>query len=158
MVKPQLRSETLLGSLGGVPAGLRQLRRIRPLQTVSVKVAPGLTVVAPTVAETLRAKAYLIVQRCVVRDFLDVVALADAMGESSSVEVLVDIDTWYVDRSAHPDSVRTELALRLADPQPFDPEVIGELAHYKGLASRWHTWSAVVAACQDLGVRLLGDP
>ena len=46
-----------MGSLGGIQAGLRQLRRERPLETCVVDLGDGLTVVAPTVAETLRVKA-----------------------------------------------------------------------------------------------------
>ena len=148
---------TLLGSLDGVPAGLRQLRRTRPLETISVEVAPGTIVVAPTRDEALRVKAFLIVQRCAVRDFLDVVALSDAMGVATAADVLMAIDTWYVDRSQHPDSVRTELVLRLADPQPVDRDVLQELPRYRNLAPRWHRWTDVVAACQDLSVHMLGE-
>ena len=62
---------TILGSLGGIEAGLRQLRRNRPLETQEVELGPSGTVRVPTAAETLRVKAYLIVQRNQVRDYLD---------------------------------------------------------------------------------------
>ena len=103
---------TIMGSLGGVEAGLRQLRRRRPLETTEVMVGDGLTVVAPTAAEALRVKAYLVVQRNVVRDFLDVVALAEHLGADVAVEVLVDIDSYYVDRSDQAGSVLTALGHR----------------------------------------------
>ena len=147
---------TIMGSLGGVEAGLRQRRRRRPLETTEVLVGDGLTVVAPTAAEALRVKAYLVVQRNVVRDFLDVVALAEHLGTDVAMEVLVDIDSYYVDRSDQPGSVLTALVIALADPRPRDTDVIEELPRYKGLEARWHRWADVVEAAQALALRLSG--
>ncbi len=147
---------TIMGSLGGVEAGLRQLRRTRPLETEEVEVGDGLIVVAPTEAETLRVKAYLVVARNVVRDFLDVVALTDHLGMDAAVAVLADIDAYYVDRSGETGSVLTGLVVALAEPHPRDTDVIGELPRYKGLDPRWHRWDDVVAAAQDLALRLSG--
>jgi hypothetical protein len=147
---------TILGSLDGVAAGLRQMRRSRPLETCEVEVAPGLVVTAPTAAESLRIKAYLVVQRNNVRDYLDVVALADHLGVEDAVGVLARIDDYYVDRSGQEGSVLTSLVLRLAAPAPRDVAVTRELPRYKRLAPRWHEWSAVVEACADLALRLAG--
>lgn len=145
---------TILGSLDGVEAGLRQMRRTRPLETIEVQLGPDLMVTAPTAVECLRIKAYLVVQRNYVRDYLDVVALADHVGIDDAVAVLRDIDAYYVDRSGESGSVLTSLVLGLADPAPRDDAVTGELPRYKGLAARWHEWSAVVEACRDLALRL----
>ena len=147
---------TIMGSLGGVEAGLRQMRRVRPLETVEVDVDDGHVVVAPTAAEALRVKAYLVVQRNAVRDHLDVVALADHLGIDESLQVLAGIDDYYVDRSGEPASVLTSLVTALADPQPRDVDVIDELPRYKALDERWNQWSDVVAACQELALRLSG--
>lgn len=147
---------TIMGSLGGIEAGLRQMRRTRPLETIEVEVDEGLTVVAPTAPEALRVKAYLVVQRNVVRDYLDVAALADHLGVDDGVAVLAGIDDYYDDRSGEAASVLTSLVLRLADPQPRDPDVITELPRYKALAQRWHRWEDVVAQCQELALRLAG--
>ena len=147
---------TIRGSLDGIEAGLRQMRRIRPLETVEVTVGANAVVVAPTEAEALRVKAYLVVQRNVVRDFIDVVALVGHIGEDAAVAVLSDIDDYYADRSDDPSSVLTSLVIALADPSPRDTDVIKELPRYKGLDRRWHHWSDVVAACQDLALRLSG--
>ena len=147
---------TIMGSLDGVEAGLRQMRRIRPLETVEVALGGGAVVVAPTEAEALRVKAFLVVQRNVVRDFLDVVALVGHIGEDVAVSVLSDIDAYYADRSDDPSSVLTSLVIALADPSPRDTDVINELPRYKGLDSRWHHWSDVVEACQDLALGLGG--
>ena len=147
---------TIMGSLDGIEAGLRQMRRIRPLETVEVTVGANAVVVAPTEAEALRVKAFLIVQRNVVRDFIDVVALVGHIGEDVADAVLSDIDDYYADRSDDPSSVLTSLVIALADPSPRDTDVINELPRYKGLDPRWHDWSDVVAACQDLALRLSG--
>ncbi len=147
---------TIMGSLGGVEAGLRQMRRQRPLETCEIELGDGAVVVAPTAAEALRVKAYLVVQRNVVRDYLDVVALADHLGEDAAVEVLSNIDAYYVDRSGETGSVLTSLVAALADPQPRDTDVTRELPRYKGLDARWHEWEDVVAACGALALRLAG--
>lgn len=147
---------TILGSLDGVEAGLRQMRRTRPLETTQFELDADTIVVVPTVAEILRVKAYLIVQRNYVRDYLDVVALSDAMGIEEAVAVLKEIDDYYDDRSGEHGSVLTALVASLAEPHPRDTDVIPELPRYKGLAPRWHEWSAVIEYCQDLALRLAG--
>ncbi|MDP4714874.1 MAG: hypothetical protein NWR17_05330 [Candidatus Nanopelagicales bacterium] len=145
---------TIMGSLDGVQAGLRNLRRTRPLETVSIDVAPGTSVIVPTLEEMLRVKAYLVVQRNVVRDYLDVVAIADHMGIARAGEVLRGIDDYYDDLSQEPGSVRTNLALALVQPSPRDVDVIPELPRYRGLDPRWHEWSSVVAACATLALEV----
>jgi hypothetical protein len=151
--KPPL---TLMGSLDGVEAGLRQLRRTRALETVKVEVAPDSVVVAPTEEEILRIKAYLVVQRNAVRDYLDVVALSDHLGWENSVAVLRDIDSFYSDRSEKNESVLTSLIASLAAPRPLDDEVITELPRYKGLAPEYHDWSTIRDRALALSLALGG--
>lgn len=145
--KPPL---TLLGSLGGIEAGLRQLRRVRPLEITQVALPDGQSVRVPTLEEIARIKAYLVVQRNQVRDYLDVVALADRLGGTEAMRTLSRIDDYYVDRSGMRDSVLTELVRNLSDPRPRDSRVVDQLASYKGLDPRWHDWAAVVRACESL--------
>lgn len=145
---------TIMGSLDGIQAGLRQLRRKRPLETCEVDLGDGLKVVAPTAAEALRIKAFLVVQRNVVRDYLDVVALSEHVGISEAVTILRCLDDFYVDRSEQHGSVLTSLVLSLADPTPKDSAVIAELARYRGLAPRWQEWHSVVEVCQELALKL----
>ena len=146
---------TLMGSLGGIEAGLRQLRRSAPLETLRIELPGGDVVTAPTVEETLRVKAFLVVVRNQVRDYLDVVALADHYGVSSTVSVIANIDAFYTDRSGEGDGVLTSLVQRLSEPNPRDARVTEQLGSYKGLAPRWHRWSDVVAACQALADAIL---
>ena len=147
---------TILGSLDGVPAGLRNLRRLLPLETMRVEVAPGEFVTAPTPAEALRVKAYLVVQRNQVRDYLDVAALSVHIGRDASLSILSGMDDYYDDRSTQHGSVLTSLVLNLADPQPRDSDVINELPAYRGLVPQWHRWSDVVGVCQELALGLSG--
>lgn len=103
----------------------------------------------------LRVKAYLVVQRNAVRDYLDTVALATRLGSHESVQVLAAIDGYYADRSNEGDSVLTSLTKRLSEPSPRDVRVTEQLSAYKGLDPRWHQWDAVVAVCHDLSDGLL---
>ena len=148
---------TLMGSLGGIEAGLRQLRRSAPLETVRIELPGGDVVTAPTVEETLRVKAFLVVVRNQVRDYLDVAALADRIGLEPAATVLRGIDRYYTDRSEDEESVATAVIERLAAPDPRDRRVIDELSEYKALLPRWQDWAAVVEVCQCLADALL-DP
>lgn len=140
---------TLLGSLDGVEAGLRQLRRTTPVEVEEVAVG-GRVLRVPTLPEILRIKAYLVVQRNQVRDYLDSVALADRLGLDAAAATLTGIDDYYRDRSEVGDSVLTAVVQRLSEPAPRDSRVTRQLAAYKGLAERWHHWDDVVAECQQL--------
>lgn len=146
---------TLLGSLDGIEAGLRQLRRTRPLEVQEFTLSSGHVVRAPTLVEMLRVKAYLVVQRNAVRDYLDTVALAARLTIPQAAIELARIDDFYADRSSVEGSVLTALIMRLSDPAPRDDRVTRELANYKELQSRWHQWSFVVSACQELADELL---
>lgn len=140
---------TLLGSLDGVEAGLRQLRRSKPLEVQLVEVE-GHGLCVPTPEECLRVKSYLIVQRNQVRDYLDTVALTDFLGIEAAAKTVADIDAYYPDRSNTGDSVITILLQRLSEPNPRDVTVTEQLAEYKGIVPKWHDWQAVVEACAEL--------
>lgn len=134
----------ILGELGGIETGVRQLLRERPLETVEAEVR-GKRLIVPTAAEILRIKAWRALQRNQTRDYLDIAALADRMGLEEAGAVLGGIDAYYADVNRRPEAVATQLVRQLADPQPRDGEVIAQLASYKGLDTRWHEWSAVKA-------------
>jgi len=70
------RPVLILGQLDGVLTGVRQLRRTRPLEIEEVA---GLRV--PTLEEMTRIKAWLLVIRHTVRDYLDTVVLCERLGE-----------------------------------------------------------------------------
>ncbi|MGH3662816.1 MAG: hypothetical protein ACRDTQ_13260 [Micromonosporaceae bacterium] len=145
----------ILGQLGDIEAGVRQLIRARPLETVDVTLESGRTLRAPTAEETLRVKAFLIVRRNQTRDYLDVAALADGYGITRSAEVLSDIDNYYLDQHGEGRGVAAQLVRQLADPRPADASVTRELAHYRNLAPRWTDWRQVRKVCRQLAAELV---
>jgi hypothetical protein len=145
----------ILGALGDIEAGVRQLRRRRPLEVVEVQLPSGERLRVPTRDEMLRIKAYHVVQRNQTRDYLDVVALADRAGASRSASVLASLDDYYADQHEGGDGVATQLLRQLADPRPKDVRTTRQLHRYKRLDPRWHDWDHVVVSCRALADAML---
>jgi len=143
----------ILGELGGIETGVRELLRGRPLETADIEVR-GKRLVVPTAAEILRIKAWLALSRNQTRDYLEIAALATQIGLDEAAGVLAGIDDYYADINPRPETVATQLVKQLADPQPRDAEVTTQLASYKALDPRWHDWSAVKAVLADLAERM----
>jgi hypothetical protein len=126
------RPVLILGSLDGIPTGIRQLRRARPLET---ELLDGLRV--PTLGEMARIKAWLLATRYTVRDYLDTVVLFERLGEAGAVAALAPFDELYAQPSGA--SPLAEVAERLAAAAPADaPEV--DLRSYRGLVAPWNDW------------------
>ena len=141
----------ILGELGGIEAGVRQLIRQRPLEVQQVTLRSGAKVTVPTLDEIARIKAYLIVKRNQMRDYLDVAALSDRFGAERIGAVLSRIDDYYSDDTHPEDSpVQAQLARQLVDPAPKDHSRIRDLPGYKGLVPRWQNWDDVVAETRRL--------
>lgn len=148
----------ILGSLGDIETGIRQLIRRRPLETQAVTIADDTSLIVPTPAETLRIKAYLIVTRNQTRDFLDVAALSDRFGTDWSAGVLAGIDDYYDASAGDRIAVASQLVRQLGEPRPKDDRTVGQLTAYKNLAVRWQSWQSVVAQCQALADAMLETP
>lgn len=148
----------ILGSLGGIETGVRQLIRARPLEFEEVALPSGALVRVPTFEETLRIKAFLIVKRNRMRDYLDVAALAAHAGTERAARVLARIDEYYAGRDPEELVVAGQVADQLHDPRPADTRAVRNLADYKRLDPRWHDWSRVTAVCQDVAAKMLGLP
>jgi hypothetical protein len=144
----------ILGELGGIETGVRQLLRSRPLETTDMEVR-GRRLVVPTAEEILRIKAWLALSRNQTRDYLDIAALADRIGLDEAAAALEVIDDYYADINSRPEAVSTQLAKQLSDPRPRDAEVTTQLASYKALEERWHDWSAVKIVLAGLAARML---
>ncbi|MFI5009702.1 MAG: hypothetical protein ACHQDY_05440 [Solirubrobacterales bacterium] len=144
----------ILGELGGIETGVRQLLRSRPLQSTEIEVQ-GKRLLIPTAAEILRIKAWLALSRSQTRDYLDIAALADRIGLDEAAAVLRGIDDYYADVNRRPEAVATQLLRQLADPRPRDAVVTTQLASYKALDPRWHEWSTVKALLADLAQRMV---
>ena len=148
--------KVILGELGDIESGVRQLIRKRPLEVAEVELPSGQALRVPTPDETLRIKGYLIVRRNQVRDYLDVAALSDRYGIPHAAEVLRHIDGYYSDqRDLEAEGVATQLARQLADPRPADARTIGQLGRYKGLDARWTDWRNVTDVCCSLAVEMV---
>ncbi len=147
----------ILGQLGDVEAGVRQMIRRRPLETSEVTLRSGRTLRAPTLAETLRVKAFLIVRRNQTRDYLDVAALSDRAGIPIAGRVLGEIDDYYADQHGSGRGVAAQVTRQLADPRPKDASVTRELDRYRNLAPRWTDWNEVRRTCTDVAAAML-DP
>lgn len=146
----------ILGELGDIESGVRQLIRNRPLEVTEVTLPSGHELRVPTPDEILRIKGYLIVRRNQVRDYLDVAALSDRTGISHAANVLGHIDDYYSDqRGADAEGVATQLARQLADPRPVDTRTIKQLRAYKGLDSRWADWKNVTEVCRAVAVEMV---
>ncbi len=146
--------KVILGSLGGIESGIRQLRRTRPLEIEVVEVG-GRPLRIPTLVETLRIKAWLALTRNQVRDYLDIVALTDVIGVDVAARSLVDLDAYYADLYEGDGRAATQLARQLADPRPRDAGMIRRLSDYKRLDVRWQDWASVVADARALAARML---
>jgi hypothetical protein len=145
----------LLGSLGGIEVGIRQLIRKRPLETQAVDVPGGGTLVAPTPEETLRIKAYLLVKRNQARDYIDVAALADRFGTQWAASTLAGIDAFYDEGGPGENAVAAQVIRQLGAPRPADSRTTANLGQYKGLAPRWQSWDAVVEQCQAISEAMI---
>ena len=150
----------ILGRLGDIEAGVRQMIRRRPLETVEIEVGSRRLRV-PTAEETLRIKAFLIVRRNQTRDYLDTAALSSRYGLQESARVLASIDDYYGDQQleASPDDagagVASQLVRQLSDPRPADPSVTGELDSYRNLSGEWTSWKYVRGVCAELADAIL---
>lgn len=144
------RPVQILGSLDGIETGVRQLIRNEPLETTAVDHL-GQKIIVPTTAEMLRIKAALILKRNATRDYLDFAALADLLGDESSLAALRRFDELYPQPSG--ESALQQLQIQLASPMPYDLDETN-LREYKNLRPRWQDWSAVRQVCVRMSVIL----
>ena len=147
--------KVILGQLGDIEAGVRQMIRTRPLESSQVRLPSGRVLTVPTAEETLRIKGFLIVRRNQTRDYLDVAALADGYGIHEAAGILARIDDYYTDQHGGGRGVAAQLTRQLADPRPKDASVTRQLDAYRNLASRWTDWGEVRSVCAQLAVEML---
>lgn len=145
----------ILGELDGIETGIRQLIRQRPLETEKVTLPSGAELTVPTVEETLRVKAFLVVRRNAVRDYLDCAALADHVGVDRAAAVLARIDHYYADQIGDGETVATQVARQFAEPRPKDTRTIRQLSRYKNLDDRWTDWSQVTTVLGEVAADMV---
>jgi hypothetical protein len=148
--------KVILGNLDGIEAGVRQMIRRIPLEVATVTLPSGAEVAVPTLEETLRIKAFLVVRRNQTRDYLDLAALSEHLGVARAAETLARIDDYYADQDETDDGVASQLVRQLSDPQPADRSVIDELPSYRRLHTRWSEWGAVTDVLGEVAARMVG--
>ena len=149
--------KVILGNLDGIEAGVRQMIRKVPLEVAVVAVPSGGEVTVPTVEETLRIKAFLVVRRNQTRDYLDLAALSEHLGVERAATVLARIDDYYADQHDGGDGIASQLMRQLSDPRPADRSVIDQLPSYRRLRQRWSEWSTVTAVLGSVAVRMVSQ-
>jgi len=131
-----------LGSLNGIETGVRQLRRLEPLETEVVERLGQIKV--PTKAEIVRIKAFLILSRNATRDYIDFAALGYHMGAFELSQSLQSLDRLYPQKSG--ESPLQQLLVQLVSPQPHDLEET-ETHLYRGLRNTLDDWDKVAGQC-----------
>lgn len=150
----RIRGKLILGEIGGIDAGLRNQRRSAPLETTTLSLADGKPLNVPTVAEMLRIKAFLVVERNATRDYLDVAALSDHLGKRASVAALVRMNELYAEFAGEGGDMLTTIIVKLSNPDPYDLTEV-DLTEYKGIIAPWNDWRAVEEQCRSVAAALL---
>jgi hypothetical protein len=136
----------ILGERHGVDLGLRQLRRAHPLETTRLE---GLVV--PTLEELLRVKAFLLAERRSTRDFVDLAALMEKLGDKEALRALQPLNELYPEiGTLTPISAFAEAAE--AEPEDF---TLVPLDRYKGLRSPFTGWPFVSERVRGVTRQLL---
>lgn len=140
---------TILGTLDGYRAGVRQLRRLAPLETCIYTLSNGKALTVPTLEEVLRVKAYLAVTRTTLRDYIDVAALAYTIGVQQSVRVLKTLPRYYEDSK---NTLLRDLRELMLEPNPKDG--FSDYRKFTGLAPILQDWGNVYKICVSIGREL----
>lgn len=145
------RPVLVLGSLDGIETGIRQLVREEPLETTEVEV-DGVRLKVPTKEEMFRIKAILVLKRNATRDYLDLSALGQLLGDEGVRRALMRFDELYPQSNGA--SALQQLANQLADPLPYDLDDTN-LAEYKHLSTEFQDWNHVRSICAYLAVDII---
>lgn len=136
----------ILGERHGVQLGVRQIRRVVPLRTTRRS-----DLVVPTVEETLRIKAFMCTDRQAVRDFLDVAALADMLGDECAVAALRYLNVLYEGEGNQTALTRfAEVSVQ----GPLDASRV-DLGAYRGVQPPYDDLQYVTARCRAIAQSML---
>lgn len=136
----------ILGERHGVRLGVRQQRRRLPFDVTRVG-----DVWVPTAEETLRIKAWMVADRGAMRDYLDVAALSDALGERATLSALRPLSRLYAPVGTETATMRfAQAAMR----QPVDVDEV-DLAQYRGLVPRYQDVDYVLRRVREVALPAL---
>ena len=145
------RPVLILGSLDGIETGVRQLIRTEPLETTEIEVE-GVKLTVPTREEMFRIKAVLALKRNATRDYLDLAAMGEILGDDGIKEALVKFDGYYPQPNGA--SPLQQLANQLANPLPYDLDET-DLSQYKHLDRQYQDWNHVRDICAHIAVAVI---
>jgi hypothetical protein len=152
----RVKGKMVLGNVNKIAAGLRNQRRSAPLETTELVLQNGRRLRLPTIEETLRIKAFLMVDRNATRD-LDVAALSHHIGLTKSAAALERMNELYAEFKHEAGDLLTAVVVKLSLPDPYDLTDI-DLSEYKGIIAPWNNWRAVQAQCASLAAALIAPP
>lgn len=149
----------ILGSLGDIEIGYRQLRRTAPIQTLEIETEYG-PLVIPTLEELLLTKAYLAYDRNYTRDYFDLAELTCLRSTEEVAEVLATIDEKF--QWERKERIIVEVIKKLLAPDPHD---LSDRKHgfeqLRFLDPKLKTWNEVVGRLNEIGIilsaRVLGQ-
>jgi len=144
----------ILGELGGIEAGIRQLIRKKALEFQKIQI-DELSLNVPTIEEIIRIKAFLIVKRNQTRDYLDFAALSEKIGHKASADVIKHLDEYYASDSQDEKPVLSQLLRQLSEPSPKDFRSVEQLPDYKGTVDRWKDWGFIVETCRSVAKNVM---
>jgi len=133
----------ILGRFEGIDVGIRQLIRKKPLE---IEIINGIKI--PTDKELLRIKAWLIVTRNAVRDYVDFVALCDGMSKEDMLDAMDSFDECYP-QPENCEKTSFQLIRMLALSKPYDLTDIN-LNMYKGIVSPYNSWQYIKKRCKQI--------
>ena len=144
----------ILGELGGIETGIRQLIRKKVLEFQKVDIGE-FSLNVPTIEELIRIKAFLIIKRNQMRDYLDFAALAEKNGIEASAHTIKNLDEYYTDDKNYEKPALSQLLRQLSNPQPKDSRNIEQLLHYKGAKEKWKNWDYIIDVCREVACVLM---
>jgi len=154
--KRRVKGRLVLGEIHGIDAGLGNQMRSAPLETTTIDLPGGRMLKLPTVEEMLRIKAFLLVQRNAVRDYLDVAALSHHLGLRASARALDTMNQLYAQFAGEGGDMLGSVIVKLSNPDPYDLTEV-DLTEYKGIVAPWSDWRAVITQCRKVAVALLDE-
>lgn len=143
----------ILGSLDGIETGIRQLKRTAPLETQILQIN-GEDITIPTIEETLRIKTFLALTRNATRDYLDVIALSDHIGDSKVYDALFRMDELYPQSNGDTWAVRQQIIKQFSQPKPYDLDDL-DLTEYKGMKEPYTNWDYIEERAINLSNNLM---
>lgn len=139
----------ILGSMGNVEVGYRQLRRKVPLETQEIETPEGVLVV-PTIPELIRTKAFLVYDRNYTRDYFDLAELSCLLETDEVVDILSDLDERF--QWEKQPTIVVEVIKKLISPNPHDLyDGKHGFEQLQFIEPRLKTWEDVAARCREIG-------